>query len=600
VMGLILVANMSLTWLDQLLYLVVFSTASLFLLIGMHAFDERTAWLRRRIGDPASVSRLYLQGGTVFIVVAIASSLVLTDRASSAPLAAAWRDLDQRFYDAAQSLQRFLPEPGEGVRPFGGVNFGSTSVITGRWEMNDGVAFRTQIPANIERLYWRAVVYDRFDLTTWTVGADARAIEVPRDDVLLEQTAELPDEALTDVLTFTIRPDTYRENLLLSPASPVLVDRDVRVTVVGEDGWLASIAGAGRDPYTVTALIRKRGNDAINVNRLRQAGQDYPADVMERYLQVPAGAIPEGGAAEALLASILEQGTDNPYDLAKLLERELQSPANYTYDADVSDLNCREIGVVECFALYKRGYCQHYASTMAILLREAGIPTRMASGFLPGERALGTGEEVVFNRGAHAWVEVYFPGYGWQPFDPTGGGLAALPELPLGPSDVERTPLPSLNAPTRPPEASETPAGVTPGGGGPNQPTGDAGLLILVTLVLGLAILAAALAAWWRSPRQQVSPEGAWVSIERLSRRLGFGRRPTQTTYEYAASLGELLPDARPDLEVVAQARVQVAYGRTSLAGDQLRLMQEAAGRLRVTLLRLVLRRPGGRKRRGG
>jgi hypothetical protein len=317
---------------------------------------------------------------------------------------------------------------------------------------------------------------------------------------------------------------------------------------------------------------------------------------------VPPGALPDGGDALALLDEIRAQvGSDNPYDLAVAMRDVLQSPANFTYETNVQDLDCASLGVVECFARYRRGYCQHYASTMAILLREAGIPTRLAQGFLSGERALATGEETVFNRRAHAWVEVYFPGSGWQPFDPTGGGLSSLPELPLGPSDVDRTPAPSLDPrPTRPPEATEPPASVPPGGAGgaAGGGGGGGGGYVVIAMLLALIVTVFAGAAWWRGPRGQVSPEAAWSSMERLAARFGFARRPTQTTYEYASALGDLVPVARPDLETVAQARVEARYGRSPLVDDRLQAIQEATRRLRVTLLRLALRRRGSGRRR--
>ena len=96
----------------------------------------------------------------------------------------------------------------------------------------------------------------------------------------------------------------------------------------------------------------------------------------------------------------------------------------FTYSIDLRDQPCDSPSAVECFARTKHGYCLHYASTMAILLRAANpdnpIPTRIVQGFLPADPVAGVVN--VTNRGAHAWVEVYFPGYGWIPFDPTGGG----------------------------------------------------------------------------------------------------------------------------------------------------------------------------------
>jgi transglutaminase-like putative cysteine protease len=72
---------------------------------------------------------------------------------------------------------------------------------------------------------------------------------------------------------------------------------------------------------------------------------------------------------------------------------------------------------VECLATYRKGFCQYYATTMAALLRRMGVPARIAEGFLPGDRTGTT--EIIRATDAHAWVEVYFPLYGWVTFDPT-------------------------------------------------------------------------------------------------------------------------------------------------------------------------------------
>ena len=145
VVGLILLGNMALTSRDQLSYLAAFAGASLFLLVEMHAFDERATWLRRQIGDPAVISSLYLRGGTVFILVAMAASLVLTQRASSAPLAGAWQGVGDQLVQVGQDLARLFPVGGD-IRGTGGVSFGSTARISGRWVGDDGVAFTAPSP----------------------------------------------------------------------------------------------------------------------------------------------------------------------------------------------------------------------------------------------------------------------------------------------------------------------------------------------------------------------------------------------------------------------------------------------------------------------
>jgi hypothetical protein len=84
--------------------------------------------------------------------------------------------------------------------------------------------------------------------------------------------------------------------------------------------------------------------------------------------------------------------------------------------------------------------------------------------------------------------------------------------------------------------------------------------------------------------------------MTRLAARLGFGPRPTQTTYEYATALGDVLPKIRPELQTVATAKVEVAYGRRTLDDDRIRVLRESYRRLRVGMLRLLLRR-GNRRR---
>uniref|UniRef100_UPI00397AD8B5 hypothetical protein n=1 Tax=Salmonella sp. SAL4458 TaxID=3159913 RepID=UPI00397AD8B5 len=86
-------------------------------------FDERATWVRRRIGDPSTISSLYLRGGTVFIVVARLGSMFLTQRAASAPLAGAWTGVNDRLIELGESISRWLPVGGN-VRPLGKLTFG--------------------------------------------------------------------------------------------------------------------------------------------------------------------------------------------------------------------------------------------------------------------------------------------------------------------------------------------------------------------------------------------------------------------------------------------------------------------------------------------
>ena len=112
-------------------------------------------------------------------------------------------------------------------------------------------------------------------------------------------------------------------------------------------------------------------------------------------------------------------------------------------------------------------------------------------------------------------------------------------------------------------------------------------------MVGGLAFV-----AWQRGPRGATSADGAYGAVLRLASRFGFGPRPSQTVYEYAGALGDLLPIARPELETVAQAKVEAVYGRRVLGEERLVSLRVAQRQLRVTLLRLAFRRTERRRRR--
>jgi transglutaminase-like putative cysteine protease len=601
VTGLAVLANMSLTQNDQLHLMILFTLAALMLLARSHAFDERVTWLRRKIGDPAVVTGLYLRGGAVFISAAVLGSLLLTATASSAPLQGLWRDVPGALVQLSQWLQRYLPLGGNSRNP-GVVAFGENAAIIGVWTSNDDVAFRARLASTeTARFYWQIGAYSDFELTAWSWGATA-AIDRPAREDLLTGTA---DDAAANPgrreVRVEITPETFTSSLVVSPQMIRWIDRDATVRTRGPDAFFATVEFEGAETYTVTALVPVYGSDsgAINQNRLRVASREYDSEIQRLYLNVPNGSI--GREARAILETVLARApADNPYDIAKTMEDYLKDDRNFRYATNVQDetqANCEGLSTVECFARIRAGYCQYYASTMAILLREAGIPTRLAQGFLPGERS-GDGTEVVRNSGAHAWVQVFFPGFGWVDFDPTGGGVAQLSVPPSG-APESPTPRPSLGLVTDRPDFTE--------GDGPNRSRGlvdpgptssspTSGPFLAIGALLLIGALALAFVAWRRAPRP-MHPDRAWGSIGRWAARFGLGPRASQTVYEYAGVLGEALPVVRPELSTVAHAKVEIAYGRRELSADRLRAVAEAHRRLRLGLLRLAFRRPRRRRR---
>jgi transglutaminase-like putative cysteine protease len=601
VLGLAILANMALTSHNQLTLLVLFSAGALLLLIRTHVFEEEVVWARRKIGDPAAVGQLYLRGGAAFVTAAVVGSILLTATASSAPLQGLWEDLPRHLQSASQWLQRFAP-PGGDFRGIGIVGFGQSATTSGLWQPSEDVAFRAQIPPiqQAPEFKWRAGTYAEYTTSGWDWGLERREAVAARDQLSVYSAGDEPTPVGRREISFRVIPDAFRDPTILAPNTIQSVDRAADAVMVGADGWFTTVeATESYDSYNVSAMVPvlQDVQGGLTEARLRLAGTDYPADLEALYTALPEGAL--GPASTALLETIRAQVTappnaddDNAYDLARTMEAYLRSNANFEYSPDVRDLRtaqCAGLSTVECFAIIRTGYCEYYASTMAVLLREAGVPARVVYGFLPGERAA-DGTEVVGAWAAHWWVEVYFPGEidAWVEFDPTGGGVGQARPLPSG-SVGPPTARPGSIAPaTVPPEPTERGGDTT---NPTNQPGAGVGPFIAIALILAIGVAALAFASYRRTPNRPMHPDQAWGSLARLATRFGLGPRPSQTVYEYAGALGEAVPAARVELTTIARAKVEVAYGKRDLGNERLRRIAEAYHRLRFAILGVVVRR---------
>ena len=135
------------------------------------------------------------------------------------------------------------------------------------------------------------------------------------------------------------------------------------------------------------------------------------------YLQLPPSVTPETIA----LAADLVNRFDNPFDQSIAIRNYLRRAIAYNDQIAAPPPNVDPVHYV-LFDL-REGYCNYYASAMAIMLRSQGVPARIVQGYAQGEYNEEDGFYRVRANNAHTWVEVYFPAYGWIQFEPT----ASLP-----------------------------------------------------------------------------------------------------------------------------------------------------------------------------
>ncbi len=159
-----------------------------------------------------------------------------------------------------------------------------------------------------------------------------------------------------------------------------------------------------------------------------------PPQRLEDYLQLP----PLDGRIPALAREMVE-GASGDFARAKAIENGLKTRYGYTLqllDEPVSD------PLAYFLFVRRKGHCEYFASSMAVMLRTIGIPSRVATGFLNGVYNPMTGWQVIRASDAHSWVEAWIPGQGWTTFDPTpsdptavGGGLLSRVSLLLDTMD---------------------------------------------------------------------------------------------------------------------------------------------------------------------
>ncbi len=230
---------------------------------------------------------------------------------------------------------------------------------------------------------------------------------------------------------------------------------------------------------------------APNATDLARAGAGAPAD------EDVTGEVPRDLPPSIVeLSRRVTRGADTPYAKAAAIQAYLRDPDNFTYDVQQRPGNGYQ-ALVNFLTVDKRGYCEQFASAMAVMARVNGIPSRVAVGFLPGTR---TGDRYdVYVRDMHAWPELYFTGYGWVRFEPTPGVQTGSPPPWTVPTDGSDSPSASASASAAPSSAapSETTAPSTVPQEAPTQttPTSTAFPWRTVAVVAGVVVLLLLLAA---------------------------------------------------------------------------------------------------------
>lgn len=301
------------------------------------------------------------------------------------------------------------------------VELGQIGVIQQSNEVVMHVRVHGDTTGQYGEMYWRGLALAVFDGTRWSNPTrlseeeSASGARRPRMMVLQSRTGSFDLRELAarqSPVARSWQPMRYR--VLMEPlgtriffiaGQPQILGGGYRM--IGIDPALSIYNLDSRRPVSTYEVVANASAPMLRESLERT----IPPGIALLYLQAP--------PVDARVRQLAQQVTANAstdYDKARLVEEYLRSQFGYTLELPAK---VPADPIANFLFERKRGHCEYFASSMAVMLRTLGIPSRVVNGFRGGEFNPVTGSYMVRARDAHSWVEAYFPGSGWLPFDPT-------------------------------------------------------------------------------------------------------------------------------------------------------------------------------------
>jgi transglutaminase-like putative cysteine protease len=415
-------------------------------------------------------------------------------------------------------------EPGLGDVRDAPASLRSTKTLdmTTRPRLSDSVVFTVDSP---RASFWRGETFDAWDGRAWTRSDDRRFLteRVLANQVQIPPAAEDTGARVGQELRQTFHIESGFSDIVFAAPSPRQVETDklVRYRPDGTTALAGGLSSGFGKGAVYTVVSRRLPTTAADLRAADR--QPVARAVAAQYAQ------PVANTSERVrdLARQITASQPTVYDKIRAIEAWLGANTKYSLNAPLSS---RDVDVVDDFLFHTRlGWCEQIASSLVVLARSAGIPARLATGFVPGERDPLTGRFVVRERDAHAWAEIFFPGIGWQGFDPTSA-------VPL--------------------------AGDAKAGGSVLSDLRRHAVSLAI-VAAGLVLLALALPEVRSRLRRRRARRASWGArtlhhLERVGRKAGRARAPAETPREYANVLARRL--GAPTLDTVGAALDADAY----------------------------------------
>jgi len=412
--------------------------------------------------------------------------------------------------------------------------------------LSDAIAFRvkfeTELPPRT-RLYWRGPVLSDFDGRTWRVG-------------LPQLRRNMNVEAAGSPVDYEVTLEPHNRNWMFALEMPTRIPPSARLT--SEYLVISTTPIRSRMRYEMRSFPQFQAPSGANPGDLAQA------------LGLPRGVNPR---ARALASEWRESLPDNAAIVRRAVEFFRGSRFEYTLQPPLLGGN----SVDEFLFDAKQGFCEHFASSFVFLMRAAGVPARVVTGYQGGDTNPVDGYMVVRQADAHAWAEVWLAGGGWTRVDPTAAAVPVRVELgitaaaPAGQSLLMRANLNWLKGLRNNWEAltnqwNQWVLGYNPDRQremlawlGVRQPNWETMTLMLFWSVAGVLMLTA---LWLlRGIRRGDAVQRAWLRFCDKLAREGLARARAEGPLDYASRVARTLPEREDAARAIAALYVDQRYG---------------------------------------
>jgi transglutaminase-like putative cysteine protease len=571
----VLLINLSNVDSSYMIFLAVFLIASLLLLLRFNLYESLRRWRKHGLRYADDIGWDVMQAGTLLSIGILIFSWLLPWGYTNPLAAQIWTANTNPWVQLQNTWNRVISVEG-GSNPSNHGNFRDTLVLGGNPNLNHDVVMTVQTDDDGSQ-YLESLSYDTY------LGRGGWTDEAVDNTALPANQSLSYGPALSHPVKQQIKlvnPPGEQKAYLLGASQIIQVSVPANVQSGANSGdivaWVSRNGSltAGMQ-YTVTSLVSSADVQTLRSVPMPTDAPQYPPDypgsipptvydpnIVKANLQLP----PNLDPSIAALARQITLNAPTMYDKVAALEEYLRT--NYTYSVQIQPPPGEEPVSWFLFRSGRKGFCNYFASAMAIMARTLGIPARVAVGYTNGTYDATHHDHVIRGTDAHAWTQVYFAGYGWINFEPSASFATLSRPLPnefvsitgntevggLGPSA-----LPGIDRRLQVgPDASNGATGTTSATvTQTDMLRQDVGMTLggLVLLLLFCCIL---FGIWWtRLFRRYGLAAHFYGRICLLANWAGIELRLSQTPYEYMQELAAAAPEYAATLERVGEIYVR-------------------------------------------